>query len=121
MQDRVFDNHALRQPLPTDPRASRTALFNPGDNMTRFSKRSLFKLAGMASLAAAAALVGCGKKDEAPVAAQAPATTAPVAAASAPAKAEPLKVAFAYVGPVGDGGGRGRDGRGNGRRRQHGH
>jgi simple sugar transport system substrate-binding protein len=44
---------------------------------------------------AAAALVGCGKKEEAPKA-EAP--------AAAPAKPEPLKIAFAYVGPVGDGG-----------------
>ena len=36
----------------------------------------------------AAALVACGKKEEAKPA----------------AKAEPLKVAFVYVGPVGDGG-----------------
>jgi len=72
--------------------------------MTSQSKRSLIKLAGWSSLAAAAALVGCGKKEEAPAAA--PAAPAPVAAASAPepAKAEPLKIAFAYVGPVGDGG-----------------
>ena len=49
---------------------------------------------------AAAALVGCGKKEEPPAPAAAP---APVAAAPAPA-AEPLKIAFAYVGPVGDGG-----------------
>jgi simple sugar transport system substrate-binding protein len=71
--------------------------------MTLQSKRSLIKLAGLSSIAAAAALVGCGKKEEAPVA-PAPAP-APVAAASAaPAKAEPLKIAFAYVGPVGDGG-----------------
>jgi basic membrane protein A and related proteins len=67
--------------------------------MTSQSKRSLIKLAGWSSIAAAAALVGCGKKEEAPAAA------APVAAASAaPAKPEPLKIAFAYVGPVGDGG-----------------
>jgi simple sugar transport system substrate-binding protein len=71
--------------------------------MTRFSKRSVLKFAGWSSLAAAAALVGCGKKEEAP-AASAPASAAPVAAASAPAKAEPLKIAFAYVGPPGDGG-----------------
>ncbi len=71
--------------------------------MTSQSKRSLIKLAGWSSLAAAAALVGCGKKEEAPAAA-APASAAPVAAASAPAKPEPLKIAFAYVGPVGDGG-----------------
>jgi simple sugar transport system substrate-binding protein len=59
------------------------------------------KLAGWGSLAAAAALVGCGKKEEAPAA---PAASAAPAAASAPAKAEPLKIAFAYVGPPGDGG-----------------
>jgi basic membrane protein A and related proteins len=71
--------------------------------MSFHSKRSLIKAAGWTALAAAAALVGCGKKDEAPAAA-APASAAPVAAASAPAKPAPLKVAFAYVGPVGDGG-----------------
>jgi len=71
--------------------------------MTFQSKRSLIRMAGLGSIAAAAALVGCGKKEEAPAAA-APASAAPVAAASAPAKAEPLKIAFAYVGPVGDGG-----------------
>jgi basic membrane protein A and related proteins len=64
--------------------------------MTSLSKRSLIHLAGWSSIAAAAALVGCGKKDEAPAAA------APGSAA--PGKPEPLKVAFAYVGPVGDGG-----------------
>ena len=67
--------------------------------MTLLSKRSLFRLAGLSALAATAGLVGCGKKEEAKPAAAAP------AAASAPApKAEPLKIAFAYVGPVGDGG-----------------
>ena len=72
--------------------------------MTFQSKRSLIKLAGWSALAAAAALAGCGKKDEAP-AADAGASAAPMAAASAaPAKPEPLKIAFAYVGPVGDGG-----------------
>jgi basic membrane protein A len=68
--------------------------------MTDKSKRSLLKLASWSALAATAALVGCGKKEEpaAPVAA-APAS----AAASAPApKAEPLKIAFAYLGPAGD-------------------
>lgn len=60
-------------------------------------KRSLFKLASLTA-AAAAALLGCGKKEEAPAPAPAP------AAAPAPAKPEPLKIAFAYVGPVGDGG-----------------
>lgn len=70
--------------------------------MTFHSKRSLIKLAGWSSLAAAAALVGCGKKEEAPAAPAAAPAASPVAAA--PAKPEPLKIAFAYVGPVGDGG-----------------
>ena len=48
--------------------------------------------------------MGCGKKEEAP--AESVGTPAPAARcrASAPAKAEPLKIAFAYVGPPGDGG-----------------
>ena len=72
--------------------------------MSFHSKRSLIKAAGWTSLAAAAALVGCGKKDEV-VVVTAPASAAPVAAASAaPPKAEPLKIAFAYVGVPGDGG-----------------
>ncbi len=69
--------------------------------MTDLLKRS-FTLAALSAVAAAA-LVGCGKK-EVPAPAAAP---APVAAASVPApppKPEPLKIAFAYVGPVGDGG-----------------
>ena len=70
--------------------------------MTDLNKRSLIKVAALTAIAAAA-LVGCGKKEEAKPAAAAPAA-APVAAASAPPKAEPLKIAFAYVGPVGDGG-----------------
>jgi basic membrane protein A and related proteins len=69
--------------------------------MTLSSKRSLLKLAGWSTLAATAALVGCGKKEEA----AAPAPQAQASAASAPAaKPAPLKIAFAYVGPVGDGG-----------------
>ena len=50
-------------------------------------------------------MVGCSKEEPAKTAA-APAAAAPVAAAApAPApKTEPLKIAFAYVGPVGDGG-----------------
>ena len=65
--------------------------------MTDMQKRSLLKMAALTAVASAA-LVGCGKK-EAPVAPAA----APVASAPA-AKVEPLKIAFAYVGPVGDGG-----------------
>ena len=71
--------------------------------MTDLQKRSLVKLACL-SVVASAALVACGKKEE-PKPAPAP---APVAAAPAapppPPKPEPLKIAFAYVGPVGDGG-----------------
>lgn len=64
--------------------------------MTDFTKRTLIRLAGLGTLAAAAALVGCGKKEE---------PAAPAATAEAPAaKPEPLKIAFAYVGPVGDAG-----------------
>ena len=65
--------------------------------MTDLSKRSLMKLAALTAVASAA-LIGCGKKEEA-----APAPEPAAAVAEAP-KAEPLKVAFAYVGPVGDGG-----------------
>ena len=72
--------------------------------MTDLNKRSLIQMAALSAIAAAA-LVGCGKKEEpkveAPAAAAAPASTP---AAAAPAKPEPLKIAFAYVGPVGDGG-----------------
>jgi simple sugar transport system substrate-binding protein len=60
--------------------------------MTDISKRSIFKMVALTAVAAAA-LVGCGKKEE-----------APKAEAPAAVKAEPLKIAFAYVGPVGDGG-----------------
>ena len=70
--------------------------------MPKLSKRTLLKTSGWAALAAAAALAGCGKKEEAAPAA--PAAEPASAAASEPAKPEPLKVAFAYVGPVGDAG-----------------
>lgn len=65
--------------------------------MTDLNKRSLMKAAALSALAGAV-LIGCGKKEEA----AAPAAPAP-APAAAPAP-EPLKIAFAYVGPVGDGG-----------------
>ncbi|MGJ7495405.1 BMP family ABC transporter substrate-binding protein [Variovorax sp. RT4R15] len=65
------------------------------------NKRSLLKLAALTAVASAA-LVGCGKKEEAAPPAAAPAAPAPTAAAPAPAA--PLNIAFAYVGPVGDGG-----------------
>jgi len=66
--------------------------------MTDLHKRTLLKVAALTAVASAA-LVGCGKKEE-PAPAPAP---APVASAPVP-KPEPLKIAFAYVGPVGDGG-----------------
>jgi len=69
--------------------------------MNDLNKRSLLKLAAVTALASAA-LVGCGKKEEAAAPAAAPAAAAPTAAAPAPAA--PLQIAFAYVGPVGDGG-----------------
>ena len=64
--------------------------------MNKHPTRSVMRLAAWSTLAATAALVGCGKKEAA-------APAAPAAAASAAAPA-PLKIAFAYVGPVGDGG-----------------
>ncbi len=66
--------------------------------MTDLQKRSLLKLAALSAVASAA-LIGCGKKEE-----PAPPPAAAPVAAPAPAKVEPLKIAFAYVGPVGDGG-----------------
>ncbi len=63
--------------------------------MTDSTKRRLLQLAALGTVAATAALVGCGKKEE----------PKPTATASAPApKPEPLKAAWVYVGPVGDGG-----------------
>lgn len=60
--------------------------------MTPLATRRTFALAALA----AAALAGCSKKEEPPAAA--------TPASAAVAKPEPLKIAFAYVGPVGDGG-----------------
>lgn len=63
--------------------------------MTDLRKRvDLLRLGALSAVTAVAAvaLVGCGKKDEA------------LAPAAAPAHAEPLKIAFAYLGPVADGG-----------------
>ncbi len=62
-------------------------------------KRSLLQLACWGALCAASTglLSGCGKKEEAA------APAAPASQAAAP-QAGPLKIAFAYIGPVGDGG-----------------
>ena len=68
------------------------------------TKRAAVRTAATAGLLATVALVGCGKKADTTAAAPA-ATPTPAAVASAAApKPEPLKIAFAYVGPVGDGG-----------------
>ena len=61
--------------------------------MVDFKKRSWIITASVCAVTAAA-LVACGKKEEAK----------PAEPAKAEVKAEPLKIAFAYVGPVGDGG-----------------
>ncbi|PIF77426.1 nucleoside-binding protein [Variovorax sp. 54] len=69
--------------------------------MNDLNKRSLLKLAALTAVASAA-LIGCGKKEEAAAPAAPPAPAPAAAPASAPAA--PLNIAFAYVGPVGDGG-----------------
>ncbi len=66
--------------------------------MTVRTKRLLLQLAALATVSSAALLAGCGKKEAAPAAPAAPAASAAVA------KAEPLKLGFIYVGPVGDAG-----------------
>ena len=69
--------------------------------MTRLSKRSFVQLAGWGSLAALAMLSGCSKEEKTTTTT---ATTTMAASAPAAPVSGPLKVAFAYVGPVGDGG-----------------
>ena len=69
--------------------------------MTVRSKRLLLQLAALATVSGAALLAGCGKKEQATPAAAAPAAPA---ASAVVAKAEPLKLGFIYVGPVGDAG-----------------
>src|SRR4051812_34126653 len=63
--------------------------------MIDFTKRKLLK-SGLLIGLSAILLAACSKKEEA----AAPAAVTPAAAP----KAEPLKVAFVYVGPVGDAG-----------------
>jgi basic membrane protein A len=74
--------------------------------MTNTTRRTLLQTASWSSLAVAAALAGCSKTETPPPAAADAASAPVVAAASAPAPAAsgPLKIAFAYLGPVGDGG-----------------
>jgi len=81
--------------------------------MTRLSKRSFVQLAGIGALAAIGALAGCSKEEKTTTTTTPAGTTSTtttstttVTAASAPMSAAsgPLKIAFAYVGPTGDGG-----------------
>ena len=83
--------------------------------MNRLSKRSFVQLAGWGSLAALAAVAGCSKEEKTTTTstpagtttttATTTTTTAPMAASAVATSASgPLKIAFAYVGPVGDGG-----------------
>ena len=72
--------------------------------MTDLKKRSLLKIAAL-TVVTSAALMGCSKKEEpAPAPAPAPVAAAPAAEPAPAPKADPLKIAFAYIGPVGDGG-----------------
>ncbi len=92
--------------------------------MTRLSKRSFVQFAGCSAIAMLAALAGCSKEEKttttttpagtttttssSTTVASAPAgttttTTTSSTTAAAPTSG-PLKIAFAYVGPVGDGG-----------------
>ncbi len=78
--------------------------------MTDLQKRSLLKLAALSAVAAAA-LMGCGKKESAegplPLPKLVGCAKANPSMSSVPVglpSTTPLKVAFAYVGPVGDGG-----------------
>jgi simple sugar transport system substrate-binding protein len=62
------------------------------------SKRSWLRAAALSAVAVAA-LVACGKEEP-----PAPKTAAPAPAKAEPPKAEPFRVAWVYVGPVGDAG-----------------
>lgn len=63
--------------------------------MNALRKRTLLKMIGLSAVSVAA-LTACGKKDEAPAPAAAPAAQAPAA--------DKLKIGFMYVSPIGDGG-----------------
>ena len=66
-------------------------------------RRSLLLTATLAAIGLTAGLAGCGKEEPKPAAKPADAPKTAEAPKATP-KAEPLKIAFAYVGPVGDGG-----------------
>ncbi|AQZ98492.1 BMP family ABC transporter substrate-binding protein [Comamonas kerstersii] len=65
--------------------------------MSKLHKRTVLKMVALSAISIAT-LSACGKKEEA-----APAPAA-VPAAEAPAAADPLKIGFVYVSPIGDGG-----------------
>ncbi|GIZ53304.1 BMP family ABC transporter substrate-binding protein [Noviherbaspirillum aridicola] len=75
----------------------RHTLFNQGHYMLDQKKRHTLKT-GLVIAGSALMLLACGKKEETRPA------EAPAAAPAAAATAEPLKVAFVYVGPVADAG-----------------
>ena len=66
-------------------------------------RRSLLLTAMLAAIGLTAGLAGCGKEEPKPAAKPADPPKAAEAPKAVP-KPEPLKIAFAYVGPVGDGG-----------------
>lgn len=72
--------------------------------MTALIRSPLTRLAGGATLLAAMALAGCGKKEE-PAPAATPATpTAAAASAASGTGGGPLNIGFVYLAPVGDAG-----------------
>lgn len=71
--------------------------------MTLLARRTFF-LQPLFFCAVAAALAGCGKKADAPPAANGESAPASASSAQTSTQPGPLKIAFAYVGPVGDGG-----------------
>src|SRR4051794_16181571 len=71
--------------------------------MPDLKKRSTLK-AGLLLVASSMMLTACGEKTETKTAAAPAAAPGAAAAPAAAAAGGPLKVAFVYVGPVGDGG-----------------
>jgi basic membrane protein A len=71
--------------------------------MSTLQKRQFFKLAAVSALSALT-LAACGDKPAEQAAAPQPAAAPEAPAAATPQPQQPLKVAFAYIGPVGDGG-----------------
>ena len=73
--------------------------------MTTSTRRCVLRTTACGSLAIAAALVGCSKKEEAAAGRRVPARAPPrPPPPRLRPRRRPLKIAFAYIGPVGDGG-----------------